>query len=160
MTTVVGPAFVPPTQYSPIWNVIAALILVGALLIIFAVVRLTRAPRQVLEASDTGWMPALDRGELRGRYLSLIDDVESEYLAGRMPARDLHQRMSFLVREFAYEADGVRAPTMTLTDLRASRLHSLGDLVARLYPGEFAAVDSGGAGDRIDLARRVVRAWN
>ena len=160
MMVVVGPGFIPPAQYSPIWNVIAILILVGSLLLIIAVLRLTRSPAELREESDIEWMPALDRGELRGRYLTLIDDADSEYRAGRMPARDLHQRMSFLVREFAYEADGVRAPTMTMTDLRASHLHSLGDLVARLYPGEFAAVDNGGAGDSIDLARRVVGGWN
>lgn len=160
MITVTGPEFIPPAQYSGIWNVIAIAIVVGALLLIVAIVRLTRAVRVPSEPSDVEWMPALDRAEVRDRYLALIAAAESHHREGRMPARDLHQRMSFLVREFAYEIDGVLAPTMTLTDLRASRHDSLGDLVARLYPGEFAAIDRGSAAESVGLARRMVSSWN
>ena len=160
MMTVSASGFIPPAQYSAIWNVIAIAIVVGALLLIIAIVRLTRAARIPSEPSDIEWMPALDRAEVRTRYLALIAAADSDHRLWRMPARELHQRMSFLVREFAFEADGVHAPNMTLTDLRASRNDSLGDLVARLYPGEFAAVDRGTAAESVELARGVVTSWN
>ena len=158
--TVVGPDFVPPAQYSAIWNVIAIAIVVGAILLIVVIIRLTRTPPATPEATDLQWMPAVDRDEVRSRYLAMIDAAQSEYRERRMPARQLHQRMSSLVREFAFDIDGVRARTMTLTDLRATRNDSLGDVIARLYPGEFAAVDRGNPEESVELARRVVRSWD
>lgn len=158
MVTIVGPAFIPPAQYSGLWNVVAAAIVIGAILLIVAIVRSTRARRS--DATDIDWIPVVDRDATRERYLGLIDDAEADHRAGRMRARQLHQRMSFLVREFVFEIDGVNAPTMTLSDLRATRHHPLGDTVSQLYPGEFAPIDRGSPGESAELARRLVRSWS
>lgn len=154
------PIFVPPAQYSTIWLVIALVTVAGAVLLVIAAVRLTRARPRPVEPSDASWMPVIDRAGLRDRYLVMIDAAEHDHGSGRMSTRELHQQLGFLLRQFAFEADGIRAPNMTLTDLRAARLDPLGDAVSRLYPGEFGAAAIASVDDSVQGARRVVSSWN
>ena len=80
-------------------------------------------------------------------------------MRGELGIREAHQRLSQLVRFHAYETSGVRAPQMTLADLRENDLTSLGDAVESLYPGAFDRIDRADVAEAAETARRVVRAW-
>jgi hypothetical protein len=134
---------------------------VGAFLLVVAwyawVWRATReapvrvAPRQVGDRA----------ARLRDEHLRQIDAVAEQAAAGQVSARDAHQGLSLIVRHFVQELSGIRAPTMTLSELSASgpRLTPVSEVVGVLYPGEFAPEDSTTVAGAAEVAREVVRRW-
>ena len=155
-----GEGFFPPVQYAPVWGLLAAVIILAVVLFYAAVLWFTRA-RERAEAApaDIGWLP-VDTEELRVKYADQIDRIAVDHRRGALTGRAAHQQLSLLLRFFAFEADGVRAPNMTLSDLRASAQLPLADAVARFYPGAFAADEPRSVEEAVDTARQVVRSWN
>ncbi len=153
------PVFFPPVQYTPIWPILALGIVVLIVAWFVLVLRFTRE-RRVQGPVDLDWMPAADTERLRGRYLDLIGDIETAYARGDTDARAAHQRLSMLVRSFAFEASGMRAQQMTLADLRRSHATRLVDAVEGFYPTSFSTVEHGSVAVASDSARRVVISWN
>ncbi|HEU5144817.1 MAG TPA: hypothetical protein VFT81_06535 [Dermatophilaceae bacterium] len=98
---------------------------------------------------------------LRDEYAREIDAVAVQAASGQISAREAHQRLSILVRHFVQELSGIRAPTMTLSELSASgpRLTPVSEVVEVLYPGEFAPEDSDTVAGAAEVAREVVRRW-
>jgi hypothetical protein len=70
---------------------------------------------------------------LRASCLAAIDAVAADVDAGTLGERDAHQRLSFLVRDWA---------------------------VAGIYPAEFAPTTSASIRESADAARRAVLEWN
>lgn len=99
---------------------------------------------------------------LRDEYVRQIDVVAERAASGRITPRDAHQRLSMLVRHFVLELAGIRAPTMTLTELTASgsRLTPVSEVVEVLYPGEFAPDETVSVEGAAGVAREVVRRWS
>nr|WP_306422503.1 hypothetical protein [Paenarthrobacter aurescens] len=97
---------------------------------------------------------------LRAGCLAAIDATASDVDAGRLPERDAHQRLSFLVREFAGAATGLPVTSMTLDELRLNGFDSLAEGIAGMYPNEFAPSPAQPVQRSADIARQVVQAWN
>lgn len=152
------PGFYPPDAYAAwwLWVGIGALALVLAW---YAGVWWWTRERPVPPVAA----PSLNRVErLRAAYLREIDLVVDRAERGVITSRSAHQQLSVLVRHFVQELSGIRAPTMTLTELAGSgpRLTPVSQVVEVLYPGEFApeaAQTVVGAGE---VAREVVRRWS
>lgn len=98
---------------------------------------------------------------LRSDYAHQIEVVVTRARAGEISARQGHQRLSVLVRHFVQEVSGIRAPTMTLTDLHASgsRLTPVSVVVGQLYPGEFAPAAAATLEGAAEQAKTVVARW-
>ena len=77
-----------------------------------------------------------------------------------VPVRDAHQRLSFLVREFAGAATGLPVTSMTLEELRHQGLDRLAEGIAGIYPNEFARVPVHPVQHSAAVARQVVSGWN
>lgn len=80
--------------------------------------------------------------------------------AGTVPERDAHQRLSFLVREFAGAATGLSVTSMTLDELRREGFTGLAEGIARIYPSEFSTLPVQPVRHSADIAREVVQEWN
>ncbi|MCU1527492.1 MAG: hypothetical protein JWP75_1255 [Frondihabitans sp.] len=111
--------------------------------------------------------PAVVRGpsraelrELKLKYTGLIDEVDAEFRAGRLTERAVHGRLSLLLRFFAYEASGVDAQVMTLTDLRAARIPRVAGAVEGYYPPAFQQQHPGDPAAAVATAREVVTTWS
>ncbi|WP_159702896.1 hypothetical protein [Arthrobacter sp. 18067] len=104
--------------------------------------------------------PQLDLDALRSACLTAINATAEDADAGRMPVRDAHQRLSFLVREFAGAATGLPVTSMTLEDLRRQGLEDLAEGIAGIYPNEFSRVPIHPVGHSAEAARQVVIGWN
>ncbi|MCY7325323.1 MAG: hypothetical protein LH605_04240 [Microbacteriaceae bacterium] len=154
-----GNGFFPPVAYSPLWAALAIVILFALAAFYVVVPLLTRQARVEEPEVDVSWMP-VDVPALRGKYEVLISEVEAAHRSGELSLRAAHQRLSLLLRLFAYESSGIRAPHMTLADLREARNTPLSDAVAKLYPGEFEAVERGSVQDAAEVARRMVHSWS
>ncbi|GAB3143522.1 hypothetical protein [Marisediminicola antarctica] len=154
-----GNGFFPPVAYSPLWAALAVVILLVLAAFYIVVPLLTRQARVEEPEVDVSWMP-VDVPALRGKYEVLISEVEASHRLGELSVRAAHQRLSLLLRLFAYESSGIRAPHMTLAELREGRDTPLSDAVAKLYPGEFEAIERGSVLDAAEVARRMVYSWN
>lgn len=156
------PGFYAPDPYSSWWWWTGVAVLVVIALWFTAIWWATR-PRPVrVPPRATG-----DRlTRLRADYTREIDLVAARVRTGEITPRLGHQQVSLLVRHFVQEASGIRAPTMTLTDLQATgaRLTPVSDVVGALYPGEFGPddIDPDGAqtlGEAVAIAKEVVARW-
>jgi len=155
-----GNGFFPPVQFSPLWTVLALLLIVLVVGWLVFVLVFTRR-RATRGSSGTPFDPfAPPAPSLLVTYLSLIDDVERGSAAGALQSREAHQRLSLLVREFAARSRGIRAPYMTLEDLQATRVGPLAATVGELYPGAFSPDAAGSVSAAAERARRLVRTWN
>ena len=154
-----GNGFFPPVAYSPLWAALAVVVLLVLAAFYIVVPLLTRQARVEAPDVDVSWMP-VDVPALRGKYEVLISEVETAHRGGELSVRASHQRLSLLLRLFAYESTGIRAPHMTLAELRDGRDTPLSDAVAQLYPGEFEAVERGSVRDAAEVARRMVYSWS
>ena len=160
----IGNGLFPPVQYSPLWGVLAVVVVLALAAFYVLVPYLTRSreARAPAPEIDASWLP-IDVSALRGKYEQLITDVETAYNRGELSLRAAHQRLSLVLRLFAYETSGIRAPQMTLGELRElrdARAIPLSDAVAKLYPGAFEAIERGTMVEAADVARRVVHLWS
>lgn len=153
------PTLFPPVGYSFWWAALAAVVLLGVVAYYVLVPLLTRA-RERAEPTGVGWLPGETPLELRARYLGLVTEVEQSHARGELGARASHQRLSLLLRSYAYETTGLGAPRMTLADLRRARAVPLAGAVERLYPGAFREVERGGVAEAAALTRRVIDSWS
>ncbi len=144
MPTADGVGYYAPEPYSSYWLWVG-IALLAAVALWYVFVAWYTKPRPVKLAPVTG-----DRlAELKGVYAGRLDEIVAGVVAGTIRPRAGHQRISALVRHFVQDASGVRAPTMTLTDINRSGnslLRPVSSVVGRLYPGEFGP-------DRADAGR-------
>jgi hypothetical protein len=99
---------------------------------------------------------------LRADYTRQIDLVLDRAAAGEISQRRAHQQLSVLVRHFVEEVSGIRAPTMTLTELHATgdRLVPVSEVVGTLYPGEFGPRETDTLRGAGTVAKEVVARWS
>lgn len=124
--------FHDPVRYSHrwIWLAVLALALVAAYYA--AVLWFTRdRPPQPPPAPA----PAPDP---RAAHLARIDDLEAAVRSGDVGLREAHQRLSELVRSYVETITPLPASTMTLADLRVHAPRPLAEMIAEMYPPEFA----------------------
>lgn len=150
--------FYSPLHYQPqwLWLGILLVLLIGSW---YAWILLsTRKKAPVRQDAPVRQVPNLDT--LRAACLTAIDATAADADAGRLPQRDAHQRLSFLVREFAGAATGLPLTSMTLEDLHRHDLKQLATGIAGIYPNEFAPQPVDSVRQSAEAARQVVRAWN
>jgi hypothetical protein len=146
--------------YSTVWLVIGTVIVLAILgwaVVVWWETRPAKPPKPAPEPPP-GWR----LGRLKEGYVGRIDEIVRLASVGELSTRRAHQELSVTVRQFVQEASGLRAPTMTLTDLGRSGVPSLDpvtDVVLRLYPAEFGPDSTASVGTAAEVARGVVSRW-
>lgn len=151
------PGFYAPDPYAATWLWVAVGVFAAIALWYLWVWWSTREKPVVVPARITP-----DRlSRLRADYRRQIEAVVARVEAGEITPRRGHQQLSVLVRHFVEEVSGIRAPTMTLTDLTASggRLTPVTAVVAQLYPGEFSPAEGSTIATAAVHAKAVVARW-
>ena len=145
--------FYGPLPYQDVWLWlgVALLVLVAAWYAWLFLPSRRRAVRAELP-------PDVER--LRAACLEAIDAVAADVDAGRLGERDAHQRLSFLVRDFACAVTKQPATHMTLAELEGQGLTPFTEAVAGSYPAEFARTSSASIRVSAATARRAVLEWN
>lgn len=153
------PIYLAPQDYSITWPVLGAFIIFGLLLWAVAIWMLTRPPE---EQDGHGVLPPAALAKLRRDALSKIDGVERAVRTDKMPARRGHHELSKIVRAFVGKASGLKAETMTATDLRERGPAHLAALIEEFYPRQFGAAeaDTPSFGRSAKAARDVVGGWS
>ncbi|MCP2047069.1 UNVERIFIED_ORG: hypothetical protein J3D58_001141 [Paenarthrobacter nicotinovorans] len=147
--------FYAPLQYQPQWMWLGVVLIV---LVAGWYGWLFRPHRALTSAGRMSDEPDLET--LRSRCLEAIEATAADADAGRVPVRDAHQRLSFLVREFAGAATALPVTSMTLDELRHEGFDGLAEGIAEIYPSEFSALAVQPVSHSADIARKVVQAWN
>lgn len=147
----------PPVGYSGSLLVAAVVLplVVGAYYA--AVTWLTRRPRRPEPRSDS-------LADARRDALARLEEIEQQTAVGAMPLRAGHRAISEAVRVYVARVDDVDARVLTLEQLR-QRYADSGpvDVVALVYPPQFAPGDQGRPSERLapalEDARALVTRW-
>jgi hypothetical protein len=145
-------------NYSPIWLLIGLLLLVFAVGIVVGIFYVTRR-KKIKTISTLKIKPpkVVDMNALCAKYIKMIDEAEESFKKRQIKASKCHQRISFAVRLFYFEAHGFHADIMTLTDLKKSKYDKLTKLVGDFYPNEFDTLEKGSVADAAERARAIIR---
>ncbi len=145
-----------PVGYADLWAplAVAAVALVVAYYAVVLWATRRRAPRTAPSARTVV--------SARRAALTRLETVGAEVAAGRTTPRGGHQQVSDTVRGYVATVSGRPVRTMTLADVRRDGPPALADLLAEVYPPEFAPEDRV-AEDRFDdalaRARDLVATW-
>ena len=153
-----GGEFFPPVQYQPWWGFLGfaiLLVVVAWFVFVFVSTRKSRIPAP--PPTEMPWMRDVD--SIRHRYLGILEETRASYAKGSISDREAFHQLSMLMRAYVEEREGTRTVTLTLKDLRETRLTPLSDAVARLYPGAFGAGHTGTVSQALDEARGLVTSW-
>ncbi|PFG34998.1 hypothetical protein [Sanguibacter antarcticus] len=156
---------VDPVAFSAWWAWTGVALLVAVtvwLVVLFVVTRRRSDEDQVREPLPpatyaAGSDPFVD---VRVLCLTKIDEVERAFYAEEIDVRELHLRLSTIVREFAGRRRGIDTSVMTLTDLEhLTGAGRLANLIARYYQPAFARTTQETGVEGLDGARTVVSSW-
>ena len=156
---------VAPVDFSVWWTITAiALIAAIATWLVFVFVHTRHRPTEgALPPSPSpaayaaGGDPFVD---LRLKYLAQVDEVDRAFHAQEIDVRELHLRLSAIVREFAGLRRGVDTSVMTLTDIEhLTGAGRLANLIAGYYQPAFSKFTSETGAESLDGARTVISGW-
>lgn len=94
----------------------------------------------------------------REAALARLDEIATEFAAGEISLREAHQRISEIVRSYVSAVGTVDARVLDLEQLRVTGPEGVADLVALVYPPEFAPGDEGSPAERLVPAMAKARA--
>lgn len=159
----------PMAQFSWTWTALGVLCLAAGVVLIFCWIR--RHPPVPERRGEKPYRTELGRlSEVQTRYLLALDRLESEWRqTGEKDKREIHLRISGLVRDFVFESTGVETMHQTLSEIRridperlggSANLVRLEDVVRRCYGPEFAPRSRMETLVTFTKTRRMISRWN
>lgn len=150
--------FTGPVAYADRWLWIAVGLVVALVLYYLLAWWLTRAPRSPALAR-----PGVPLADVRQQHLARIDQVDARVRAGEITARDGHQQLSEVVRDYVAAVTTLPARTMALADFRDRAPLALVEVLELVYPPEFAPEDAVARDlfeTAVGRARGLVATWS
>lgn len=148
--------FSGPVGYADRWLWIAVGV-AGALVVYYLLAWWLTRPERPPSVERT------DLPDVRREHLARIDLIDEQVRSGGLAARDGHQQLSEVVRDYVAAVTPLPARTMALADFRDRAPAALVAVLELVYPPEFAP-DETVARDRFDVAvrqaRDLVGSWN
>ena len=159
----------PMAQFSWTWTALGVLCLAAGVVLIFCWIR--RHPPVPERRGEKPYRTELGRlSEVQTRYLLALDRLESEWRqTGEKDKREIHLRISGLVRDFVFESTGVETMHQTLSEIRridperlggSANLVRLEAVVRRCYGPEFAPRSRMETLVTFTKTRRMISRWN
>lgn len=154
---------VGPQAFSPWWAIVGVLLiaLVAAWLIVVLVLTRHRPPAPQAADPSFALSPGADPfRDLRTTYLAQVDEASRAFHAGEIDVRELHLRLSTIVRGFAGRRRGVDTTVMTLTEIESlTGAGSLASLIAYYYQPAFSEATTATGVESVEGARTVITTW-
>lgn len=145
----------------PIALAAAALVLVTLILIamiIFRIIRNKKAGRKNTIKAILWEKP--DMQKLKQEYLARLHHIEMEFDSDKTRIRPSYEKMSVLIRDFAYKATGIEVTKYSLSEIKKTELVDLADLIEEYYEPEFDKISAGDVKNSIEKTRGVISRWN
>ena len=150
-------------KYSPWPLTIAAIALVAATLILIAMI-LYRIFRNKKEGKKNTIKAILwtrpDLEKLKQEYLARLNHIEMDFDSDKTQIRAAYEKMSVLIRDFAYKATGIEVMKYSLSEIKQTELSALSDLIEEYYEPEFDKISAGDVKESIERTRKVITQWN
>lgn len=149
----------PPIQYSLIWLLIGAFLLL-CIVSWYAIMFLLTRRKAIKSLADLG--PGVAGGDLEAlkqKYLKLIDECYQRHQQKQTTLRRMHYELSMTVRYFVYETKHFPAPRLTLADIKRAPYPELAKLIEEYYDKEFAMIEHGEALRSVEAAKGLVQRW-
>ena len=146
---------------TPIVITVAALIAVTLLLIAMILWKIFKNKKEGKKNTIKSilWIkPDMER--LRQEYLAKLMKIEMEFDSDTTQIRLAYERMSRLIRDFAYKATGIDVMKYSLSEIRKTEFDNLADLIEEYYEPEFDKISVGDVKASIEKTRGVISKWN
>ena len=146
---------------TPIVITVAALIAVTLLLIAMILWKIFKNKKEGKKNTIKSilWIkPDMER--LRQEYLAKLMKIEMEFDSDTTQIRLAYERMSRLIRDFAYKATGIDVMKYSLSEIRKTELDNLADLIEEYYEPEFDKISVGDVKASFEKTRGVISKWN
>ena len=146
---------------APIVIVGSLLLLITLVAVIYILVRFIKSKKskRKMTAKALLWTkPDMER--LKKEYLAKLERIESAFEADPTSIRPTYEKMSKLIRSFAYNATGIEVQKYTLYEIRLANMNALADLVEEYYEPEFDRISEGDARDSLKKTKRMIAEWN
>lgn len=148
-----------PTSYA-IWPMIVmGVIIVGIILGIIAhylykKFKKPKKPKPVVVKPAAVNVPSL-----KSRYIKQLDELANDFAQEKITLRIGFQRMSSIIRNFVFEATGIKVQNYTLDEIRSIGLPKLDELVTEYYNPEFAKMSEGDFVESMLKTKKVIEQW-
>lgn len=142
----------PPVDYGAMW--LALGLLAGLLGIALLVWCFRTVPREAAGTLDRSNVPAV-----KAHYLAEVEELEREFAANHVDARELHHRLSRTVREFAADLGEPGAVAMTASLLEEAGLTSVALAVAGYQEPQFMERPHSDPPCSCTTAKVVIEQW-
>lgn len=96
---------------------------------------------------------------LRSRYLAELAKLEKAFSEGQLELRDAYQKISSVIRNFVFEATGIKVQNYTLDEIKTANMPSLEALVEEYYSPEFAKMSEGDFHASMERTKKVIMQW-
>ncbi len=145
----------------PIIIVGGLLVLITLLAVIYILVRVykSRKSKRKITAKELLWTKP-DMAKLKKEYLAKLARIESAFETDPTLIRPTYEKMSKLIRSFAYRATGIEVQKYTLYEIRSAKMNDLADLVEEYYEPEFDRISEGDARESLKKTKRMIAEWN
>lgn len=148
-----------PTSYA-IWPMILmGVIIVGIILglIIHYLVKKFKKPKKPKPVVVKP--PVVNVTSLKSKYIKMLDDLSNDFVQEKVTLRIGFQRMSSIIRNFVFEATGIKVQNYTLDEIRSIGLPKLDELVTEYYNPEFAKMSEGDFVESMLKTKKVIEQW-
>ena len=144
------------------------IIIVGGLILLITLVAVayilvrvykSRKSKRKMTAKALLWTKP-DMEKLKKEYLTKLARIESAFEADPTLIRPTYEKMSKLIRSFAYRATGIEVQKYTLYEIRYAKMNALADLVEEYYEPEFDRISEGDARESLKKTKRMISEWN
>ena len=145
----------------PIIIVGSAILLITLVAVVYILVRVykNRKSKRKMTAKELLWTKP-DMEKLKKEYLAKLERIESAFEADPTLIRPTYEKMSKLIRNFAYRATGIEVQKYTLYEIRYAKMNALADLVEEYYEPEFDRISEGDARESLKKTKRMIAEWN
>lgn len=100
-----------------------------------------------------------DTLSIKNKYLLELDKLVEEVNNNSINTRKAYQKLSKLIRNYIFEATGIKVQNYTLAEIEKVNMPSLCELVREYYDPEFSFSSSGNVIESINKTRVVIEKW-
>ncbi len=142
-------------SYSFIPIIIIFIILVC--LIIFTILFIKKTKKQNIIIKQI--IPKKDINIIKNDYLLRINNLLNDINNKKVSNRKAYQQLSVLIRNFIYEATGIKVQNYSLEEIKITSIPYLYDLIYEFYDPEFNKISTSSIKDSINKTVSVIQKW-
>lgn len=142
-------------SYSFIPIIIIFIILVC--LIIFTILFIKKTKKQNIIIKQI--TPKKDINIIKNNYLLRINNLLNDINNKKVSNRKAYQQLSVLIRNFIYEATGIKVQNYSLEEIKITSIPYLYDLIYEFYDPEFNKISTSSIKDSINKTVSVIQKW-